>query len=1050
MTPEIWDHGKRIFCEALELPEEDRLLLVERECREDSELREHVLRMLAAAGDNTSPLDVGAAERLVGDPQLTEPLLAGDIVGRYRVLRRLGQGGTSLVYLAEHVGLQSPRRFAIKVIALAFLAGQELRFEREAEILASFQHPNIARILDKGVTESGWPYLVLDYIDGEPIHQYCIDKKLAPPEIVRLILDCCRAVKYIHDNQIAHCDLKPSNILVDASGSPRILDFGIARLIDPGRKTRSGQTTRGIRPLTPNYASPEQLAGHPLTTSTDIYSLGVVLYETLAHALPFDNSGYPWEEISKKIAEQDPAPPSKARRGAALTRDDAAFAKQLRGDLDSIVLKTLAHDSARRYTIDGLIADLGQYLEGGLVEARRSTSIDRARRVLRHRHRALLEVLALTVSVGLAVGTVAWYARRERRISEARHLAEMRNVVQSSIPALPRNLPGSVFARRSRLEQTLEIIDRVEPTVSQYPELVPDLADALLKTGDMLGNPTEASLERPDDARACYQRAAALAGPVNDARRAQIRARAWIGTGDTYGNSALKRDPALAASWYWRALEELSGKDTLSRQTAAMAHSRLGAISELLGGVDEARQQYQQARRLLPPEKDWNPAQDSVSALLIPGRLAPLDDQRANYTKALDLLAPMLNRPDAWIWHATIETRLALGLAELQASRTLSAGVEFGAGLAIAQEVLAADREDLQVRKELAIALRRRALIYADQGWLADSDALRSQAAEELGAAIAGSASAGTHEIASQSCPDVAEKVSDSQSPSPLRPADLLIANGGSAGVPARIAVFSPASQELSYLAEGSYLSDIVDIAARSRTEFYVLDRNPNGLGGILRLRFVEGHWLQKPVACGGWLRFATSLALQGARLLVAATVGNSVGLIGVDLANGRQSLLGQTNAFAQPGRIVPSGGGNFYVSLYWPGEGGLAQVVRFNAGTRTFAVAGQYGLLDCPAALALTPRGQLIAGDRGWTGSGGNGKIVRIARDHTQMAVSRSSDLSRVTALAAASERDVWFATAAAPSMPSKLFKVDLVTGKTVSVTSADLGEFRALARVD
>src|ERR1700690_1127892 len=124
MSPEIWDHGKRIFGEALELPEEDRLLLVERESRGDSELRAHVLRLLGAAGDNTSPLEVGAAERLVGDPQLTEPLLAGDIVGRYRVLRRLGQGGTSLVYLAEHVGLQSPRRFAIKVIALAFLAGQ--------------------------------------------------------------------------------------------------------------------------------------------------------------------------------------------------------------------------------------------------------------------------------------------------------------------------------------------------------------------------------------------------------------------------------------------------------------------------------------------------------------------------------------------------------------------------------------------------------------------------------------------------------------------------------------------------------------------------------------------------------------------------------------------------------------------------------------------------------------------------------------------------------------------------------------------------------------
>ena len=225
--------------------------------------------------------------------------------------------------------------------------------------------PQYCAHLDRGVTENGWPYLVMDYVNGTPIHKYCIDKNLRPPEIVRLMLDCCRAVKYIHGNLVAHCDLKPTNILVDAGGSPRILDFGIARLIEPSRKTRTGRTTRGIRPLTLNYASPEQLTGAPLTESTDIYSLGVVLYEALTKTLPFDYSDYPWPQTGKKLDERDPLPPSKARLKAGTTREDSLFARQLRGDLDSIVLKTLARDPRQRYrSMDEFSDDLNRYSAG--------------------------------------------------------------------------------------------------------------------------------------------------------------------------------------------------------------------------------------------------------------------------------------------------------------------------------------------------------------------------------------------------------------------------------------------------------------------------------------------------------------------------------------------------------------------------------------------------------------------------------------------------------------------------------------------------------------
>jgi len=395
----------------MELCPEARIALLDRETRGDSQLRAQVLEMLRVSEDGASPLDVSAVERVLGNPRLAQPLMAGDPVGQYRVLRPIGQGGTSLVYLAEHSGLHSPRRFAIKVIASAFIVGRHERFDSECEILANLEHPNIARIIDKGVTETGWPYLVMDYIDGAPFHKYCIEHKLTPAEIVRLMLECCQAVKYIHAHLVLHCDLKPNNILIDTGGSPRILDFGIARLIEPDRETRGGQTTRSLRPLTPNYASPEQLAGTPLTVSTDIYSLGVVLYESLTKTLPFDYSDYPSPHVPKRNAEQDPDPPSKTRSNGG-SPEDAGFARDLRGDLDRIVVKTLAFDPQQRYeSIDELSDDLNRYLTGDAVKARRSTWSYRARRRLKRRRRELFELLGVCLAIALGFALGFWYAK---------------------------------------------------------------------------------------------------------------------------------------------------------------------------------------------------------------------------------------------------------------------------------------------------------------------------------------------------------------------------------------------------------------------------------------------------------------------------------------------------------------------------------------------------------------------------------------------------------------------------------------------------------------
>jgi serine/threonine protein kinase len=1051
MSPQDWDRCKQIFCDALELPRDERTLLVDRECSGNPALREQVFTMLAASTDESSPLDVGAAEQVVERLHPAEPLIAGDIVSGYRVLRIIGQGGTSLVYLAEHAGLRSPRRFAIKVIASAFIAGRQERFERECEILAAIEHPNIARIIDKGVTESGWPYLVMDYIEGTPFHKYCIDKKLAPPEVVRLTLDCCETVKYMHSKLIVHCDLKPSNILVDATSSPRLLDFGIARIIEPSRETRTGRTTRGIRPLTPDYASPEQLAGLPLTASTDIYSLGVVLYESLAGTLPFDNSGYPWPQISKKIAENDPAPPSKARLNSASTRDDMVFARHLHGDLDSIVLKALAHDPAQRYgSMDDLMADLKRYLAGEVVKARRSTVTNRVSKLLRRHRRGLAELLVAGLSIAVTIGLSSWYAQRERSNREIQYLDELRAIIRPL--TLQEDVSGSARARGVLVDQASATIDSVSPIVSQHPELVPDLADALLRTGDLLGNPYGASLGRVDEARKWYHRAFDLVNRRTDARCVDVRARAFLGLGDTYNHPALARDPVKAADWYRLALREISPKSAQFRNTAAVAHGRMGMLCELLGSAEDARAQYRAALRLFPAEITSEQPLDSGLILLRRAWMEPPEVRGATYEKALESLDRSLrtDNQNSRIYSAVIEAHLSLGATELQPLHLSSAEKDFASAAALARQILTQDPEDLQERRALAVALRRSALIPAIEGRIANSNVLRAQATEVLRSTMGIPVSKQWDVAANPSCSETVERFSEGQSPMPLGHGDLLIANGRAGNIPGKLLVFSPSARELSVLAEGGYLSDMVDVAYASRTEIYVVDRSLSGTGGVVRLRYQGGRWLQKPITCGGLLRGPTAVAYHSKQLILADADEYSARLVGVDLQTGRQTLVGRTDTFAEPGKIVHAGMADYFLSLFWPGEAGSAEIVRFNANTHKFAVAARYGLFQNPVALAITPRGDLIAGDRGWVANRGRGDIFRISRGGVQKVVCESPELSRVTAVAVAFDRNAWYVTAEAPFSFASLYELDLLTGHSEQIMSGGLlGAPRALVRV-
>ncbi len=1054
MTPEDWSRCKDIFGAALEKSAEERVAWIAESCGGDEELRRRVEAMLAAADDDTSPLDKPAAETVAPIRPLAEPVSSGDILGRYRVLRSIGQGGTSLVYLAEHVDLPSQRRFAIKVITPTALVGEWERFERECEILAALEHPNIARILDRGTTATGWPYLVLDYIDGVPIHSYCREKKLAPPEIVRLLIDCCRAVSYIHGHQVAHCDLKPNNILVNTAGTPLILDFGISRMVDPGDKTRVGETTRGIRPLTPEYASPEQLEGGTLTEATDIYSLGVILYETLTGRLPFDDGSRSWDSIQKRTTEDEPPPPSQVVRQSGSGRRGVFRSRLIRGDLDSIVVKALSRLAENRYpSVDALAADLTSYVEGEPVDARRSNAVNRTAKWAKRHRRISAEALAVGLMLILVV--VLFYRNNSAERSFTGKLRFERanaTVKQLSEAIRGEKLRASDNARAQSLEllHIRELTDRVPGDASEFNDLAHELAESLCWEGDGLGNPYEWSLGRVEEARADYLRAFELLRSESSRPKTIWRAEALLGLGDTFGSPWVVRDATEAIYWYEQALKSELPDENESYRITALAHGRLASLYEMLGGAEEVEAQYDQAREKYPMAPRSNSPVEIALYKLNRGLIEAGESQRADISDALQSLSAE-NSQSPRLLFTEIEAHLALGLYEAKSKDWKSADHEFSEAARVAEQEHGRDPEDVQCQRAGAVALRRRALCSAELGRWTDADLLRKKATEMLQDSYRSQTDAGGSRAAQQPAenPGVWEKIPDPAPP--IHRGDYLIADGQAEGR-GGIYIFSYDRHELQTLVSGHRMRQMRDMVAGSQNEFFLAGGGAEGvLASVVSLKYDKGHWSTRRLSGGGNLHAPASLSLDGDRLLVADAADGALQIVAVDLGTGRQSVLGKLDGLAFPGRMV-AGGATHYVSVFWPGEGGPAEVLEFDAKSRQFRTVASYRLLEDPVTLALIPPGnELLVGDRNWVGRGGSGRILRVGRDGTQVQAYAGADVARITALTALSEREALYATAWTHFASSGIYSVDLKTGQEKAILVSDtLQEPRTLLRVD
>jgi len=512
----VWERVRALFDEAVNLEHGPREELLRRVDVEDPALAVEVRSLLAShheAGDFLEP------------PEVLHGLAPGERVGPYRVVEEIGRGGMGVVYRAVRDDEHFTKEVALKLIDPGMRSDVILRrFRSERQILAMLDHPHIARLIDGGSASDGSPYLVMEHVSGVPLVKYCDEHGLGTEERLRLYLLVCDAVGFAHQRLIVHRDLKSDNILVGSDGSPKLLDFGIAKLLTQDSGESSGTITAPMhRMLTPDYASPEQVRGEPVTVASDVYSLGVVLYELLTGTRPLHFETRTAEEILRVVTQEEPTAPSTVvsrtrsdenatRRGTTVTR----LRRQLAGDLDYIALKALEKDPSRRYaTVGELARDIRRFLDNLPVLARgQTTAYLLSRLVRRHRVAVATGTLVLVSLVAGLAGT-AWQARvasverdrAKRRFEDVRALAR---AVIFDLHDTIANLPGSTKAREVLVQHALVYLDRLSREAGDDPSLLNELGVGYGKIGDVQGRPEFSNLGRTEDARRSYERSMEL------------------------------------------------------------------------------------------------------------------------------------------------------------------------------------------------------------------------------------------------------------------------------------------------------------------------------------------------------------------------------------------------------------------------------------------------------------------------------------------------------------------------------------------------------------
>jgi serine/threonine protein kinase len=462
--PEQWRRVKAVFHAAVEMSEPKRSAFLEQACANDPSLRTEVDSLLAThdrPGDFLEDAAIEQAPELVDEESANRWI--GRRIGPYRLETKIGHGGMGLVFKAVRADQQYQQQVAIKLIRGDYDTGVlRRRFVAERQILAQLVHPHIARLLDGGSTDDGMPYLVMELIEGAPIDEYCSTRQLPVAERLRLFLATCGAVSYAHRHLVVHRDLKPSNILVTPDGTVKLLDFGVAKVLDAVAAAGGAPpTVTLIRAISLAYASPEQVRGGAVTTASDVYCLGVLLYQLLTGRSPYRPASRATRDVVHAICEQQPDPPSRAEPLAVGDANESKWRDRLRGDLDSIVLKAVRKDPAQRYdSVEKLADDVERHLRGEAVSVRGDGLAYRSGKFIRRHKAATAGGVAVVVAfcAGIAITVQSAQSARAQADRALQHqsnaravagelLRDIRKLAKTAKAAATRDLAVSETAR---------------------------------------------------------------------------------------------------------------------------------------------------------------------------------------------------------------------------------------------------------------------------------------------------------------------------------------------------------------------------------------------------------------------------------------------------------------------------------------------------------------------------------------------------------------------------------------------------------------------------
>ncbi len=718
-----------LLADLLERPPEQWDAFLADACGDDPALRVEVLSLAGCQATSSEFLETPAyvLPDAVIDSLNQGELKPGETLGDCKVLELIGEGGMGEVYLADDTRLG--RRVAVKLLKRHLQDALGQRFRQEQRVLAGLTHPGIARLYDASGAD-GRAYLVMEYVEGEPLDKFCDNRRLSISGRLTLFRKVCAAVSYAHQNLVVHRDLKPANIRVTLDGEPKLLDFGIAKLLDPATEGDAGHTVTQFGAMTRSHASPEQLRGESVTTATDTYSLGVVLYELLCGRLPFDPKHRDADQAAPRFGAVTLTPAIAEERGTTPVR----LGRQLAGDLDNIVRLALRPEPARRYpSVSQFSDDLRRHLEAQPVTARKETlRYVAAKFITRNRAFAVAALLALLALIG-GIAATGWQAHQanvqrrladaqrqkaEQRFEDVRHLADS---LMGEIHDSVQDLAGATPTRKLIVSRALEYLDNLSRD-ADTPALRLDLAAAYRKIGDVQGNQYSSNLGDSDGALASYRKAETLLTPLPEAATGStMTARVELGRIErALGDMAQFRGDFAEMTRRYRQsleifaqLEREQPSDPVALDELARAYDTLGdGLNRTENGHAEQTACYTQAlaeRQKVVAQVPGNVKyrRGLAIAFMKLGRATMKDPDHgvADITRGVDIIKALAeeNPDNAGLRSAYVVLLFQLGVAQTETDDHAGALASFAQVLPIRERLLAADPKDAQARYNVAV-----------------------------------------------------------------------------------------------------------------------------------------------------------------------------------------------------------------------------------------------------------------------------------------------------------------------------------------------------------